>query len=120
MRTRCLNPRARQYPEYGGRGITVCERWNDFSAFLADMGARPAGMTIDRRDNSKGYEPGNCRWATMKTQENNKRSNVLIEHDDHRLTVAEWADRTGIGYQTLRKRIEAGWSPARALTQAVR
>lgn len=115
MRTRCLNPKSEGYAEYGARGITVCARWASFEAFLLDMGERPAGTTLDRRNNDRGYEPGNCRWATMSEQENNKRVNVFIEHDGLRLTVAEWAAKTGIGYQTLRKRVEAGWSAARVV-----
>lgn len=70
---RCRYPSHKQYKDYGGRGIKVCRRWNVFSNFLADMGTRPVGTTIDRVDNNKGYAPSNCRWATMKQQQNNKR-----------------------------------------------
>jgi len=73
MRTRCVNPSHVAYKHYGGRGITVCERWNDFSLFLADMGERPENTSIDRIDVNGNYEPGNCRWADAKTQARNKR-----------------------------------------------
>lgn len=72
MRTRCLNPNANDYPDYGGKGITVCERWDSFENFLADMGERPEGMTIDRKDGRGHYEPDNCRWATAHEQRVNR------------------------------------------------
>jgi hypothetical protein len=72
MRYRCTNPMSKDWKKYGGRGVTVCERWDDFTNFLADMGERPQGMTIDRVDNLGNYEPGNCRWATTTQQQQNR------------------------------------------------
>lgn len=81
MRQRCLSPANFRYPSYGGRGIAICERWNTFENFLADMGHPPEGMSLDRIDNSKGYSPSNCRWATQKMQVHNSRSTKLSDDD---------------------------------------
>jgi len=73
MKRRCQDVNRHDYERYGGRGIKICERWQDFANFLKDMGVRPPGKTLDRVDNSKGYEPSNCRWATRKEQIQNRR-----------------------------------------------
>ena len=77
MKQRCENPSHAAYIDYGGRGITICERWQDFKNFHADMAPRPKGLTIERIDNSKGYSPDNCKWATMKEQSNNRRKKYI-------------------------------------------
>jgi hypothetical protein len=88
MRNRCENPEAHNWPHYGGRGVKVCDRWQSFAAFVADMGERPRGRTLDRIDNSKGYEPGNCRWATRRRQNLNQRPRTAS-----RLQGVGWARR---------------------------
>lgn len=112
MKNRCYNPKDRRsWLPYGGRGITICERWrNSFAAFLADMGRRPSPQhQLDRIDNDGPYCPENCRWATRKEQANNRRNNHFITHDGVTLTLTQWAERTGIPYGTLKARLKAGW-----------
>lgn len=115
---RCFNPLNPAFADYGGRGITMCAEWRDsFQAFLRDMGPCPVGYEIDRIDNDKGYEPGNCRWATPVQQSNNRRSNHVIEAFGKRLSLAEWARSTGLGYDLIKQRInKLGWVPERALS----
>lgn len=119
LKARCLTPTDPKYPDYGGRGITVCERWrDDFAAFLADMGPRPSpDHSIERKDNDGPYSPENCVWATRTTQGANKRNNrrYTLNGETHHLT--EWARRTGLPYFTLRARMRQGWSVERALTE---
>jgi hypothetical protein len=86
---------------YGGRGITVCERWRVFENFLADMGERPAGKSLDRINTDLGYEPGNCRWATKSEQMRNTRRALVFEGKP----LAQWAEESGVPYQTLKGRL---------------
>ena len=98
MVARCQNPRAQSYHNYGGRGITVCDRWlESFENFYADMGDRPSKQhTLDRIDNDGPYSPENCRWATWEEQANNRRNNVWIEFQGERLSAAQWSRRLGV------------------------
>jgi hypothetical protein len=121
MVQRCTNHNVGQFADYGGRGITVCERWKSFENFLADMGRRPsASHSIDRTDNTRGYGPDNCRWATKLEQANNKRNNVTIEFNGRSQTVPQWAKELGIAATTLYTRLYAGWPIERALTRKSR
>lgn len=109
MKQRCLNINNARYQDYGGRGIRVCERWMKFENFLADMGERPKGTSIDRINNDGNYEPGNCRWATRKEQQNNLRNNVRITYKGTTKTFNEWAEIMGIKRHTLYTRYKRGW-----------
>jgi hypothetical protein len=118
MKERCFNINDKQYHDYGGRGIVICERWLVFENFLADMGERPdSSYSLDRINNDGNYEPGNCRWATSKEQQHNKRSNVRYEWNGKNLTLCEWESITGVKYMTLYMRLnKLGWSVEKALT----
>lgn len=115
MLQRCKVPQNANFADYGGRGITVCDRWTSFESFLEDMGERPTGTSIERRDNAGHYEPSNCYWATKFQQANNRRSNRLIEHAGRSQTVSEWAKEAGITPQCLFKRLGRGDAVAKAL-----
>lgn len=115
MRQRCLDKNCKSYPRYGGAGITVCERWNSFENFLADMGDPLPGMTLDRTDNAKGYSPDNCAWRSQREQQRNRRNNRILEINGERLCLAAWAERQGLQPDTIRRRLNCGWSPADAV-----
>ena len=118
---RCLNPGNRAYAHYGGRGITICARWReDFAAFLADMGPRPRGASLDRIDSNGNYEPSNCRWATSKEQGRNRRDCRTITAFGETLCMEEWAERSGVSRTTISVRLDMGWSPDRAVSTPVR
>lgn len=119
MIARCENPNNEKFPQYGGRGVTVCERWHTFADFLADMGERPAGHTIDRVDNDGPYTAGNCRWSTAETQANNKSNNVLLTINGDTMSVSEWERRLGMLPGLLRTRIASGMSPEDAASRPV-
>lgn len=115
---RCTNPKDRFFRDYGGRGITVCDRWKSFALFLADMGERPSPKhSIDRIDPDGNYDPDNCRWADIKTQSRNKRNAQMLTLNGVTRNIANWADLTGIHYRTLKSRInQQGWAIEKALT----
>ena len=114
--SRCTKPSYASYKNYGARGIDVCERWLKFENFLADMGKKPEGMSIDRIDNNKGYSPENCRWATHTEQTRNQRSNFLITINGETKCLAEWCEISGVNYSAARGRIKRGMPPEIAVT----
>lgn len=119
MKNRCLNPNEPSYARYGARGITVCDRWLEFANFLADMGERPAGTSLDRWPNAAGnYEPGNCRWATPTEQALNRRSNVILTVGGVSRHLMEWARITGVPQPLISDRIRRGWSHEDAVSSA--
>lgn len=122
MKRRCLNPEHEAFKNYGGRGITVCERWiHSFSNFLTDMGPKPSpGHTIERSDNSKGYYPRNCKWATRREQQNNRRQNRNITIGSVTKTLTEWARDSGKRPRLIGQRISLGWDIRDALEAPVR
>ena len=108
---RCTNPRTPGFENYGGRGISVCDRWLDFTAFLEDMGPKPAPeYTIERKDNDGDYAPDNCMWATRREQSRNRRNNVQLTARGETLVMQDWAARTGISISTIAGRLARGWS----------
>ena len=119
MRGRCNSPTNPSYKNYGGRGIKVCDEWNNYIAFAT--WAREYGyqddLTIDRIDNDGNYEPTNCRWVDRKTQNRNKRNNRYVEYTGDKKTIADWCDATGISSSAIRRRIDCGWDVGLALTK---
>lgn len=123
MLQRCMNPNNKGYKNYGGRGITVCARWqNSFANFLADVGPRPSVRhSIDRHpDNNGSYEPGNVRWATSDEQTRNTRRNRWIEFNGERLILSDWVKRYDLNLPTVIRRLQSGWDITRALTTPTR
>lgn len=121
MRARCERPSNHAYERYGGRGIRVCERWKEFSKFIADMGERPSSeYSLDRIDNNGNYEPTNCRWATRAEQSSNRRNNIRVTIDHKEVTLSEAARMFGISGLVVWKRIRRGWTIEKALCEPVR
>lgn len=121
MKQRCYDVDSNGYENYGGRGIRVCKRWLDgFQNFFDDMGKRPEGMSIERKDNNGNYEPSNCCWATKKTQSNNRRNNIQIMFNGRTQNLKQWCDEFGVKYKMAHKRIKHyGWTPEKAFTTPI-
>jgi hypothetical protein len=98
MKQRCLNPKHAHYSNYGGRGITICPEWMVYANFLADMGERPEGHSLDREKSSEGYSPDNCKWATRTEQNRNNSQNRVVEYLGQRRCLSEWCELFGLQY----------------------
>ena len=120
MKQRCDNISDKDYKDYGGRGIEVCDRWRKFENFYEDMGPRPKGASINRINNDGNYEPGNCEWAGGKDQARNKSNNCMIEYDGQIKCLQAWADKSGIPRGTIKYRITHGWTVKQALETPVK
>lgn len=115
MKARCTNPNNPAFKNYGGRGITVCDRWMVFENFHEDMGDRPGQFTIERIDNDKGYGPDNCEWAPRSKQARNRRNLIMITMDGETHPLSVWVERYGGNYKTIHMRIYKGWDPEKAI-----
>lgn len=116
MMGRCYLSTAPNFKWYGARGIRVARRWHKFENFLADMGERPEGMTLDRVKVDKGYGPSNCRWATRQEQARNTRRNVYVTHNGRTQTISDWEREMGVQGDKFAKRLRRGWPVDRALS----
>lgn len=117
MRNRCLNPKGNDYHHYGGRGITICERWDDFLLFAQDMGPRPSKLhKIDRIHNNGNYEPENCKWSTQREQMQNTRINHYLTVNGVTKTLSQWGREIGITPHRIWDRLDRGWTSEEALS----
>lgn len=105
MKTRCFNPAYKHFDRYGGRGITMCARWLSFENFLDDMGPKPDGLTIERRDNDGNYEPSNCYWATRREQSLNRKTSHFATVDGVSLCAHDWAKWLGVSLNAFHTRV---------------
>lgn len=116
MKKRCFDVNNQDYKNYGGRGITVCDRWvNSFANFYADLGAKPDGYSLDRIDVNGNYEPSNCKWSSLEEQANNKTNSVKYTLNGETLTITQWSKKSGLKVASLRKRLTQGMELSRAL-----
>lgn len=106
MRKRCLTPTNKDYPKYGGRGVTIYERWSDFNVFLEDMGYRPPGTVLDREDVNGDYEPANCRWVPIAQSNRNKRSNIRVQFSCQSMTLKEACRLAEVSYPAVHHRMK--------------
>ena len=121
MKQRCQYSNHKQYKDYGGRGVVVCERWQSFELFLEDMGECPPGHSIDRIDNNGNYEPVNCRWATAREQKINSSTTRFITLSGERMSLTDWCLRLNMPRSAVSTRINRlGWSPEKALTTPIK
>lgn len=120
MRQRCVNPNDPNYYRYGGRGISVCQRWDDFMLFVADMGPRPKGSSIERRDNDGNYEPSNCYWATGNAQQRNTRRNRYLTAGGRTMLMIDWTRELGGSNTVIINRLNSGWTEERACLTPIR
>ena len=116
MRERCNNPKHKKYPIYGGRGITVDSRWNEFKNFMLDMGRKPDPKFTIERDNVNGnYEPTNCRWISRKDQGRNKRNSVFVTYNGKRILLIDLVEELGLSRNIVYQRLKLGWTLAQAI-----
>lgn len=120
MIDRCTNTVSKDYPNYGGRGITVCDRWRDPENFISDMGPRPPKAQIERVDNNGPYSPDNCIWASPKTQARNRRSTHFVRYNGQRMSLIEACDLAGTSYSAVKERLRMGWEEHRAISTPLR
>ena len=122
MKDRCLNPNAVHYSYYGGRGISICEEWKEYTTFRdwALSNGYQEGLSLDRIDANGNYEPNNCRWVTLDEQKRNKRNNIIIEMDGQRKTLAEWVRVYDLPYSIVWSRLKRGWNHEKALKTPIK
>lgn len=120
MKTRCGNPNDPFYYRYGGRGISVCERWGSFSNFFEDMGKRPPGKSLDRIDSNGNYEPSNCRWASVSEQARNTSSNRMLTVKGLTKCLSDWSQASGLKPSTISERLKRGYSHEEAVLTPVK
>lgn len=119
VKTRCYYPSHKSHKNYGGRGITMCDEWKDNAKAFIDWSFSHGysdDLTLDRIDSDKGYSPNNCRWVTMKVQENNRRNNHKLEYNGETHTISEWANIYGVKHGLISQRLRLGWPIEKAIT----